>query len=101
MRRRSGSGVDRKPGAPLQQRRPDPAGGVGRAHQQEFALGREPPRQLRDLTVDTVPDPLGVALDADPPLDLELTLVKRAHQKKPQDGAPATGAASPAAPVGL
>ena len=51
--------------------------------------------------MDAPPDPRRVCLDSGPALNRQLTLVVRSHQKNPHDGAPATGAARPAAPVGL
>ena len=88
-------------GSTLQQRGPHAAGRVGRAQQQELSLGDELSGGVRDGAVNAAPDPLGVRDHAGPALHLELAFVILAHQKKPQDGAPATGDANPAAPVGL
>ncbi len=90
-----------EPGRAPEQARPHAPAGIARTDDDEGALERELPRQGRDRRVDAAPDPLGVERHTGPPLHLELTLVERAHQKNPHDGAPATGAARPAAPVGL
>ena len=101
MCRRSGDGAETNPGSPrnsVAQTRPS---AVRRAEQHEALLGRESTGQLGELPVDASTDPRRVGLDAGPLLHRQLALVVRAHQKNPQDGAPAIGATRPAAPVGL
>ena len=85
----------------MQHRRPDAPLGVGGAQDHEPPLGREDPRDLGNLAPHDPPDPLRLGQHAGSALHLQLTLVVRPHQKNPHDGAPATGAARPAAPVGL
>ena len=90
-----------EPGRPVEDRGPDAPRLIGGAQDDESPLGGEGARHRGDLAVDATPDASRIDQHTGSALDLQLPLVIRAHQKNPQEGAPATGAARPAAPVGL